>query len=228
MKSYLAYYRVSTRKQGESGLGLAAQEKIVADFVAAQGGVIVERFEEQRSGSDNERPVLMAALAQAKRRAKKGGETYLVVAKLDRLSRDVEFIAGLMKHRVKIVVAELGHDVDPFVLHLYAALAEKERAMISARTKAALGEIKAGTKPTKSGNPIGNPNLAEAAVKGVQAIKAGAEQRKASLRPIIRSIEARGITTLKDIAAELTAMKVKTPRGGEEWHATQVRRVMAA
>ncbi len=227
MNSYLAYYRVSTQKQGDSGLGLSAQQRVVSDFVAAQGGEIVDHYTEVMSGADDERPELMAALAQAKRLGKRNADVYVVVAKLDRLSRDVAFIASLMKHKVKIVVAELGHEVDPFVLHMYAALAEKERALISARTKAAMAEIKAGTRATKSGNAVGNPNIADARAVGVASIKAGAEARKANLLPIINSIRANGVVTMKGIAAELTARGVCTPRGGEEWHATQVARLLA-
>src|SRR5215813_10308215 len=127
MRSVVTYLRVSTRRQGKSGLGLEAQREAIARFVEAQGlTILAERIEiETGKGSDalDRRPVLREALAQARK-----AKASIVVAKLDRLSRDVHFISGLMTHKVPFVVAELGPDVDPFVLHLFAALAEKERA----------------------------------------------------------------------------------------------------
>ena len=131
------HYRVSTQRQGRSGLGIEAQKAAVARFAESEGiELIGEHIEvETGKGSDalERRPELAAALA-ATRKAK----CPVIVAKLDRLSRDVHFISGLMAHGVPFVVAELGADADPFMLHLYAALAEKERALISARTKSAL------------------------------------------------------------------------------------------
>jgi DNA invertase Pin-like site-specific DNA recombinase len=136
-----AYYRVSTQAQGKSGLGLEAQRKAVADFAAREGFEIVGEHVEVETGKGadalDRRPVLAAALAEAKK-----AKSAVIVAKLDRLSRDVAFVAGLMAKGVPFLVAELGADADPFMLHLFAALAEKERAMISARTKAALAAAK--------------------------------------------------------------------------------------
>ena len=137
MQPVVAYYRVSTERQGRSGLGLDAQRERCAQFAAQNGMEVVETFTEVETGKGadalDRRPQLAAALAAAKRR-----RCAVLVAKLDRLSRDVHFIAGLMAQRVAFVVAELGADVDPFMLHVYAALAEKERRMISDRTRAAL------------------------------------------------------------------------------------------
>jgi DNA invertase Pin-like site-specific DNA recombinase len=143
----------------------------------------------------------------------------LAVAKLDRLSRDVHFISGLMAQRVPFVVAELGPEVDPFVLHLYAALAEKERAMISRRTKDALRAAKA------RGVVLGNPRLSEAreAAKASQrAAKAGHE---ANVRPIVEEIKRSGVVTLRAIADALNARGVQTARGGR-WHPESVARVL--
>ena len=138
----VAYYRVSTAKQGSSGLGLEAQREAVTRFAEAEGlEVVAEHVEvETGKGADalERRPVLAAALAQAKTTG-----ASVAVAKLCRLSRDVAFIASLMAQRVPFVVAELGADADPFMLHLYAALAEKERALIAERTRAALAAAKA-------------------------------------------------------------------------------------
>src|SRR6201984_1868635 len=135
MKHAIAYIRVSTQKQGKSGLGLEAQKEIIDRFAALEGFQISQTFTEVQSGKDDDqkRPQLNAAL-EAARKAKMP----VIVAKLDRLSRDVHFISGLMKHKVAFIVADLGADTDPFMLHLYAALAEKERRMISQRTKDAL------------------------------------------------------------------------------------------
>ena len=133
MTSAVAYYRVSTQRQGRSGLGIEAQRAAVARFAEAEGITILQEFTEVETGKGadalDRRPQLAAALASARQ-----AKCPVVVAKLDRLSRDVAFIAGLMAQRVPFIVAELGADADPFMLHLYAALAEKERRLISERT----------------------------------------------------------------------------------------------
>jgi len=120
------------------------------------------------------------------------------VAKLDRLSRDVHFISGLMAHRVPFVVAELGPDVDPFVLHLYAALAEKERALIAGRTKSAFAAAKA------KGVVLGNPNIDAARGEAVAAIKVDADRAAGNVLPIIAEIRRSGATTLRAIAQPST------------------------
>ena len=141
MRPVVVYFRVSTERQGRSGLGLDAQRERCAAFAAQNGFEVVEAFTEVETGKGSDaldrRPQLALALAAAKRR-----RCAVLVAKLDRLSRDVHFIAGLMVQRVLFLVAELGADVDPFMLHIYAALAEKERRMISERTRAALAARK--------------------------------------------------------------------------------------
>ena len=218
MATMVAYLRVSTQQQGRSGLGLEAQRAAIARFADANGVELVGEFLEVETGKGADalerRPVLKAALAEARRT-----KAPLVVAKLDRLSRDVAFIATLMATRVPFVVAELGADVDPFMLHLYAALAEKERAVISARTKAALGAAKA------RGTVLGNPNLATAAAKGQAVRVADADRRAGSILPLIETIRAAGATTLRAIAAELNQRGQRTARGAD-WNATAVKRVM--
>lgn len=219
IRPLVAYLRVSTDRQGKSGLGLEAQRAAVTAFAAAGGFTIVgEHIEvETGKGSDalDRRPELAAALAAARRL-----KCAVVVAKLDRLSRDVAFIAGLMAQRVPFLVAELGEGVDPFVLHLYAALAEKERAMISARTKAALAAKKA------QGVQLGNrTNLAAAAAKGREAREDKADAFAANVLPVIVSLQAAGVSSLRAIAAELNARRIETPRKGE-WSAMQVKRVL--
>ncbi len=213
MGSIVSYIRVSTQGQGKSGLGIEAQRAALARFAEAEGFEIVAEHVEIETGKGadalDRRPVLAAALAEARRL-----KCAVAVAKLDRLSRDVAFVAGLMAHKVPFVVAELGSDVEPFVLHLYAALAEKERALISARTKAALAAAK------ERGTILGNPQIAAAQAKGTAQTKAAAEAFAAKVLPLIRSAQAEG-KSLRQIAAELNARGVATARGGT-WAATQV------
>jgi DNA invertase Pin-like site-specific DNA recombinase len=214
----VSYVRVSTQRQGKSGLGLEAQRAALARFTEAEGLHIATEFVEVETGKGadalDRRPQLAMALAEARKR-----KCAVVVAKLDRLSRDVHFISGLMSHRVPFVVAELGRDADPFMLHLYAALAEKERAMIAARTKAALAAAKA------RGVVLGNPRLGEvrgrAVVRATASIKAGADRFAKTIAPIIRDIQASGVASHRGIARELNARGVATARGGQ-WTAVQV------
>src|SRR5580704_12474590 len=156
MKPAVAYVRVSTGRQGKSGLGLEAQQAALARFAEAEGYELTQTFTEVETGKGSDALERRPRLAEALRVAKKR-KAPVLVAKLDRLSRDVHFISGLMAHRVPFIVAELGADVDPFLLHLYSAIAEKERALISQRTRAALAAKKA------QGIKLGNPRAAEAA-----------------------------------------------------------------
>jgi DNA invertase Pin-like site-specific DNA recombinase len=151
--------------------------------------------------------VLAAALGQARE-----AKCPVVVAKLDRLSSDVHFISGLMVHRVPFVVCELGADVDPFVPHLYAALAQKERALISARTKTALAAKKA------AGFKLGNPrDMTEVGVAGREALRLEADRFAGEMLPLIESLRAAGMITLRQISGELNRRGVRTQRGGA-WH----------
>ena len=215
----IAYYRVSTVKQGRSGLGLEAQREALARFGATEGFEIVREFVEIETGKGadalDRRPQLAAALAEAHRRRCAVG-----VAKLDRLSRDVHFISGLMAHRVPFLVAELGSDVDPFILHLFAALAEKERAMISTRTREALSRAKA------RGVKLGGPKLAQARKAAVKIIKTNADRHAANVLPIIREIQRAGAKSLRAIAEALNARGVATARGGR-WQGMTVSNVLA-
>jgi DNA invertase Pin-like site-specific DNA recombinase len=164
------------------------------------------RYEvETGNGSDalERRPQLAAALAEARML-----RCPVAVAKLDRLSRDVYFISGLMAHRVPFLVAELGPDVDPFILHLFVALAEKERALISARTKAALKAAKA------RGVVLGGPKLRKARVVAAASIKAVADRNAANVIPVIREIQRSGVRSLRAVADALNARGIPTPRGG--------------
>ena len=215
----IAYYRVSTARQGRSGLGLEAQREAVARFADAESFEIVREFVEVETGKGSDaldrRPQLAAALANARKR-----KCPVVVAKLDRLSRDVHFISGLMAERVQFIVAELGADVDPFILHLFAALAEKERAMIVTRTRDALRRAKA------RGVKLGGPKLAQARKEAVKAIEANADRHAANVLPIIREMQKAGARSLRAIAEALNARGVATARGGR-WQAMTVSNILA-
>ena len=208
---FVSYVRVSTAEQGRSGLGIDAQREAIARFAEAEGLVPVAEFVEVETGKGSDaldrRPQLVAALAAARK-----AKASIVVAKLDRLSRDVHFISGLMVQKVPFIVAEFGSDVDPFVLHLFAALAQKERALISDRTKAALSRAKA------RGVVLGNrTNFADAQAKGTAATKAQADAFAANVMPLIRQMQAAGITSVRALTAELNARGVRTMYG-KEWH----------
>jgi DNA invertase Pin-like site-specific DNA recombinase len=196
-----------------------AQRAALEHFAASEGFELSHVFVEVETGKGSDaldgRQRLAAALAEARRQ-----RCSVAVAKLDRLSRDVHFISGLMAHRVPFVVADLGPDVDPFILHLFAALAEKERAMISTRTKAALAAAKA------RGVVLGSPQLAKARDVAVSSIKAMANQHAANVLPVIKEIQCASATSLRDIADALDARGITTPRGGS-WYATSVSNVLA-
>lgn len=219
MKPIVAYFRVSTNGQGRSGLGIEAQREALSRFAQSEGLDLVAEFVEVETGKGSDaldrRPQLAAALAKAR-----GLRCPVAVSKLDRLSRDVHFISGLMTHRVPFVVADLGPDVDPFVLHLFAALAEKERALISGRTKSALAAAKA------KGVKLGNPRIDAARGRAVASLQAQADRAANNVLPIIAEIRRSGATTLRAIAEALNARGVPTPRGGR-WHAMSVRNVLA-
>src|ERR1700716_1679496 len=160
MERAVAYLRVSTQQQQRSGLGIEAQRAAIERFAAAESLTMIEEYSEFETGKGadalDRRPQLAAALAAART-----AKCSVVVSKLDRLSRDVAFVSGLMAQRVAFIVAELGRDADPFMLHLYAALAEKERRLISERTRSALAAKKA------NGAALGNPtNISQASQLG--------------------------------------------------------------
>jgi DNA invertase Pin-like site-specific DNA recombinase len=218
-RSIITYCRVSTKAQGRSGLGLEAQHEALTRFAAAEGFETVREFVEVETGKGSDalarRPQLAAALAEARRR-----RCPVAVAKLDRLSRDVHFISGLMAERVQFIVAELGADVDPFILHLFAAMAEKERAMIATRTRDALLRAKA------RGVKLGSPKLAEARKAASEAIGANADRHAANVLPIIREIQRAGAKSLRAVADALNARGVPTARGGQ-WQGMTVSNLLA-
>jgi DNA invertase Pin-like site-specific DNA recombinase len=210
-RQLINYIRVSTSQQ-------EAQRATLRQFADAEGFQVMREFMEVESGKGHDalerRPQLKAALAAARKH-----KCPVAVAKLDRLSRDVHFISGLMAHRVPFVVADLGADVDPFVLHLFAALAEKERALIKTRTRAALAAAKA------RGVTLGNPRLREARTRALEQLCGAADAHAAQVIPAIREAQKAGATTLRDIASALNARGIVTARGGT-WHPTTVKNTL--
>jgi DNA invertase Pin-like site-specific DNA recombinase len=210
--------RVSTDKQGSSGLGLEAQRAAVERYVAGTGGVITVEYVEVESGKKNDRPEIAAAVA-----ACRAQRATLIIAKLDRLARNVAFISGLMESGVDFVAADMPL-ANRLTVHILAAVAEHEREMISQRTKAALAAAKA--RGTKLGNPqLKAGNRASALAAGrARASKARAKAR--DIFPFIEAARKAGCTTLGLLAEALTARGVKTPGGAERWGPEQVRRVI--
>ena len=210
MRDAVAYTRVSTSSQARSGLGLEAQVAAIALFAEREGFRIVERFVEVETGKGadalDRRPKLAAALKAARKVDK---NCPVIVAKLDRLSRDVHFISGLMQHKTPFIVAELGPDVDPFMLHIYASLAEKERRLISERTKAGLAAAK------RRGQTLGGRNAQSD--RFAAAAAAFAEQ----MRPILAEMEA---LPANRVATILNERGIPSAAGGK-WQAIQVGRV---
>lgn len=219
--SLFTYLRVSTAQQGKSGLGLEAQREAIRRFAATEGLTIAGEFIEVETGKGadalDRRPQLAAALAAAKLA---GGA--VCVAKLDRLSRDVAFISGLMSKRVPFVVAELGADTDPFLMHIYAALAEKERNLISMRTRDALRAARERGKKLGGwrGGPVVDQRL------GTEAAQRAADTFARSVAPIVREMRGNGLS-LRHIADELGAKGIKTARGGDTWTPTAVKNLLA-
>ena len=211
---FVAYYRVSTQQQGRSGLGLEAQRKAVADYLNGGGWELVAEFTEVESGKRNDRPELVAALALAKKQRAK-----LLIAKLDRLARNVHFISGLMESGVDFVAVDMPQ-ANKLTVHILAAMAEHEREMISQRTRVALAAAK------ERGMKLGSPTLDRDRPKGWKANKTQAQQRAEVVLPLIEGIKSAGITTLAGIAKALNARGVPTPRGGA-WYATSVKNVLA-
>jgi DNA invertase Pin-like site-specific DNA recombinase len=219
-KDCIEYVRVSTKEQGRSGLGLEAQRDAIAQFCQRERFNIVASFVEVESAKGDtltRRPKLREAL-KAARRIK--DDDYkcapVIVAKLDRLSRDVHFVSGLMTERVPFICADLGADTDPFMLHIYAAFAEKERRMISQRTKEGLARARA------RGVKLGGTNAKSLATA------AEAAERAEALRPVIEKIRGEAPDmSANAMAAELNRRRVATPTKGAKWHAQTVLRLMA-
>jgi DNA invertase Pin-like site-specific DNA recombinase len=213
---HVSYLRVSTDKQGCSGLGLEAQRQAVRDYLDGGRWQLLREYVEVETGKHADRPVLIEALHHAK----VTGAT-LVIAKLDRLSRDVEFIARLQKSGTHFVCADMP-EANELTIGLLAVIAQHERQMISTRTKAALAAAKA------RGQRLGNPNGAEPlrrAGKGnaaaMAAVALQADQHARDILPVIEAIRSDGIKSLNAIAHELNAREIRTARG-RRWYAATV------
>lgn len=211
----IGYVRVSTDKQGRSGLGLEAQRAAIQAYALQHGGEIAAWYTEIESGRRDDRPQLEAAIAAARRM-----KAQLVFAKLDRLSRSVHFVAGLMARNVDFRVADMPQ-ATPFMLHVYAALAEEEARKISERTTAALAAAKA------RGVRLGSPKARETVAAARAARSAAAKAHADNLVPLVRQIQASGAGSLAAVARALEARGIKTPRGGTRWQAVQVSRLLA-
>ena len=215
---FVTYYRVSTQKQGRSGLGLEAQKAAVQAYLREHTGVELASFVEVESGKHADRPQLEAALQRCRQT-----RATLIVAKLDRLSRDAVFLLNLQASEVKFQALDLP-EANTLTLGIMAALAQHEREVISKRTKAALAARRA------RGLPLGTPRdmsayAADAAARGREVNTAKAKARAAEIAPQINVARAAGFTSLRAIAGYLNELEITTPRG-KAWTATAVRNAM--
>jgi DNA invertase Pin-like site-specific DNA recombinase len=216
MAKYVAYLRVSTAKQGSSGLGLEAQETAIKSFLK-DDDQLLSTFIEIESGKDDERPELAKALREVELTGAK-----LLVAKLDRLSRAVSFIARLMDSKVDFIACDQPA-ATPFSIHIYAAVAEHERNMISQRTKAALRAAK--ERGAKLGGYRGGPKVDPAL--GTAAKREKAKAFNDRIRAALTELQTSGATSLSEMARRLNERGILTRRG-KGWTATQVARVLAS
>jgi len=206
---FVAYYRVSTDQQGTSGLGLEAQRSAVKTYLDGGPWRLVAQHTEVESGKHADRPELTKALAACRKHKAK-----LIIAKLDRLSRNLAFIATLMDSGVEFIAVDNPH-ANKLTIHILAAVAQHEREAISERTKAALAAAKA------RGVRLGNPRLKNVRKVAVEANRKAADAFAANVRPIIREIQASGVSSFQGIARALAARGVRTARGGQ-WTARMV------
>lgn len=218
-EKFVVYLRVSTRKQGESGLGLEAQKKAVSDFLGGRKAEVVAEVTEIESGKRADRPQLTRALSLCRLH----GAT-LLVAKFDRLARNARFLLGIMETGVEAVACDMP-SANRLTVGILAMVAEEEARLVSTRTKAALAAAKA------RGVKLGNPNLTSAAIaKGrlasIKTRKANATARAADMGPQVVAILESGVTTLAGIAHALNAQGILTGRGAK-WHPNSVRRLLA-
>ena len=212
-RRYIAYFRVSTPRQGRSGLGLEAQQQAVNVFLHGHGELIIESFTEIESGRKNDRPQLAAALDACRRH-----KAALLIAKLDRLARNVHFISGLMESGVEFVAVDMP-EANRLTIHILAAVAEHEREITSQRTKTALQAAKArGTK-------LGSPDPTKGAAIRSQVLQAKASRFAANTLPVIRGLQATGITSYKALARALNARGIPTANR-RKWYGTTVKNLL--
>ena len=213
MKQYVAYYRVSTQKQGIDGYGMAAQREAVRKYLSSLDSELIANFDEVETGSNNERPQLAAAIQLAKSK-----KATLVIAKLDRLSRNAAFLMQLQDSGVEFVATDMP-SADRFTVSILACVAQRERELISQRTKAGLAVAKA------RGVILGNPNVLEARQAAQKAIQTRKKGFAESALVFIREIQSTGVKSLNRIADCLNKRGEKTARNGR-WSATAVKRVI--
>jgi DNA invertase Pin-like site-specific DNA recombinase len=217
-RRYVAYYRVSTQKQGRSGLGLEAQRHAVQEFITATHSTVLAEFKEVESGAHSERPALQEAI----RRCRLTRST-LLVAKLDRLSRNAAFLLTLRDSGVRFLAADIP-DANELTVGVLAVVAEQERRMISERTKAAMAAAR--RRGVKLGNPDNLPRgTRKGAARATRALQAIAQARAEEVKPIIEQAQREGCETLRELAAHLNELGVTTARGGQ-WNPIQVSRVL--
>lgn len=216
---FVAYYRVSTQRQGHSGLGLDAQRSAVAEHIRRERGRLIESFEEIESGRKEDRPQLQAAILKAKLT-----RSVLVIAKLDRLARNYHFLRQLQLAGVEFVCCDMPK-ANQLTIHILAAVAEHEAEMISSRTKAALAAAKARGVALGGNNRAIGSQAAVGAFKSAQVRSAKADMWAADMRLVIDNIRSGSSATLRAIAEELNAREYQTARG-RRWTATQVKRVL--
>lgn len=217
---FIAYERVSTARQGQSGLGLEAQRNTIDAFAASRGAEVLARFTEVESGRNPDRP----ELAKAIQLARLTGAT-LVIAKLDRLSRNAAFLLTLRDSGVKFIACDMP-EANDLTVGIMALVAQQEREAISRRTKEALAVAKA--RGVKLGNPNGAAALRRAGKGGAAlraTVSANADRHAQDLAGVVASIRAEGHTGLRGVAAELNARGMRTRRGGR-WHVSNVRNLL--
>jgi DNA invertase Pin-like site-specific DNA recombinase len=216
-KRFVTYIRVSTQKQGASGLGLEAQQRAVGEYLRQHGGQVVQEYREVESGKINERPQLQAALKRCRQ-----SKATLLIAKLDRLGRNTAFLMTLRESSVKFICADMP-SADETTIGMLAVFAQHERKAISDRTKAALAAAKA--RGVKLGNPRLVVGTAETAAIARQGLVSKAEAFAEDLRDVIEQAKSEGKRTLKDLADHLTSLSCPTPRGCA-WTPTAVSRLL--
>lgn len=217
--NFISYYRVSTQKQGHSGLGLDAQKRAVTDYLNGGDWELLHEFVEIESGRRKDRPQLRAALEMCRRK-----KATLVIAKLDRLARNVAFVATLLEGRIKFVCCDMP-EADSTMLQIYSAIAEREAIKISERTRAALAAAKARGKLLGWSMPSRVNEQKAAARLGAAVNRDHARQFAGNVLPIVENMRANGVRSLAAIADALNARGIATARGGH-WHAETVRRLM--
>ena len=218
--AYIAYYRVSTEKQGASGLGLEAQRMAISEYLTGSGGLLVAEYTEIESGRRKDRPQLLAALEACKKR-----RATLVISKLDRLARSVAFVSALIESGVKFVVADMPQ-ADIAFLQMASVFAELEARKISERTRAALAAAKARGTRLGWSIPTRVPEQRAASKKGNDAIRERSKQFALNTLPVIESIQSAGVQTLAGVAKALNDRGVRSARGGR-WHSATVWSVLA-